>query len=149
MKIALASDHRGFRLKNFLIEVLEKAGHKTQDFGTYSTESCDYTDYVYPAVKAVQKKEADRAILICYTGIGNSIAANKVKGIRASLVSDIKGAKLTRQHNNSNALVLAQYQMTREKAKKIVNVWLDTEFEGGRHLRRVRKISQIEEKENG
>ena len=149
MRIALASDHRGFRLKNFLIEILEEAGHKTQDFGTYSAESCDYTDYVYPASKAVKDKEADRAILICYTGIGSSIAANKVKGVRASLVSDIKSAKLTRQHNNSNVLVLAQYQMTREKAKKIVNAWLDTEFEGGRHLRRVRKISQIEEKENG
>jgi ribose 5-phosphate isomerase B len=149
MKISLASDHRGFRLKNFLIQVLEEAGHKVQDFGTYSAESCDYTDYVYPAAKVVQKKEADRAILICYTGIGSSIAANKVKGIRASLVNDLKSAKLTRQHNNSNVLVLASYSMTREKAKKIVNAWLDTEFEGGRHLRRVRKISQIEEKENG
>lgn len=147
MKIALASDHRGFKLKNIIAEYLEKKGDSVIDFGTHSYESCDYTDYVYPAALAVRNKEAQRAILICYTGIGSCIAANKVKGIRAALVCDLKSASLSRRHNNSNVLVLAAYLLDDQKAKKIVSKWLKEEFEGGRHLRRLSKIREMEEKE--
>ncbi len=148
MKIALASDHRGVKLKTFLIDFLKTKGHEAVDFGAYSTEPCDYPDYIYPAASAVRDKKVERAILICYSGIGSCIAANKVRGVRAALVSDTKSAALSRKHNDSNVLVLAQYLVTREKAKKIISLWLKTEFEGGRHLRRVNKIKSIEEKEN-
>ena len=148
MKVALASDHRGFKLKNFLIESLKSKGYETIDFGTYSTDSCDYPDYVYPACKAVQDKKADRAIVICYTGVGNCIVANKVKGIRAALAYSYKAASLSRKHNNSNVLVLPSHTFKRDYAKKIILCWLKTGFEGGRHLRRVKKINKIEEMEN-
>lgn len=148
MKIAIASDHRGFRLKNSLGEYLESKGHVVIDFGTHSEDSCDYPDYVYPAALAVQERKADRAIVICYTGIGSCIVANKVKGIRAALVRDIKSAQLTRKHNNSNVLVLGVYNLKPEAAEKIVSIWIKTEFEGGRHLKRLKKIREIEEKES-
>jgi ribose 5-phosphate isomerase B len=148
MKIAFACDHRGFKLKNILMDYLISKGYEVEDFGTYSCDSCDYPDYIYPAALAVKNKKADRAILICYTGIGSSIAANKVKGVRASLVYNIKSAKLTRMHNDSNALVLASDLFKSDYAKKVVMAWISTEFEGGRHLGRVKKIRQIEEKEN-
>jgi len=148
MKIAFASDHRGFKLKGILADFLKSKGHTIIDFGTYSCDTCDYPDYIYPASLAVKEKKADRAIVICYTGIGSSIAANKVRGIRAALVSDVKSAVLSRQHNNSNVLVLATYALKIEQAKRIVLAWLKAEFEGGRHLRRINKIQEIEEKEN-
>ena len=148
MKIALASDHRGFKLKSYLGDYLESKGHSIVDFGTHSADSCDYPDYVYPAALAVKEKKADRAIVICYTGIGSCIVANKVRGIRAALVADIKSAQLTRKHNNSNVLVLGSYGLKPDYAKKIVSAWIKTEFEGGRHLKRVRKIRKIEEKES-
>jgi ribose 5-phosphate isomerase B len=147
MKIAIASDHRGFKLKEALTEFLKAKGHQVLDFGTHSQEPCDYPDYIYPAAKSVQTKNCERAILICYSGIGSSIAANKVKGIRAALVYTVKSAKLSRQHNNSNILVLPTYLLKAEAAQKIVSVWLKTEFEGGRHSRRINKINEIEEKE--
>ncbi|MBU1121325.1 MAG: ribose 5-phosphate isomerase B, partial [Candidatus Omnitrophica bacterium] len=142
-----ASDHRGVKIKNVLTEFLKSKGHSVRDFGTYSTESCDYPDYIYPASLAVKEKKADRAIVICYTGIGSCIAANKVSGVRAALVYDIKSAGLSRKHNNSNALVLPAYLFKIDYMKKVVSHWLKTEFEGGRHLRRVKKIREIEEKE--
>jgi ribose 5-phosphate isomerase B len=148
MKIAIASDHRGFKLKNILSEFIKAKGHEVIDFGTHSDEPCDYPDYIYPAAKAVQSKKAQRAILICYTGIGSAIAANKVRGVRAALAHNVKTSALSRQHNDSNVLVLAAGLIKTEEAKKIVSVWLKTEFEGGRHLRRVSKIAEIEEKEN-
>jgi ribose 5-phosphate isomerase B len=147
MKIAFASDHRGFKLKNKLMEYLKNKGYAVSDFGTYSTDSCDYPDYIYPASLAVKNKKADRAIVICYTGIGSCIAANKVKGVRAALVYSIKNATLARKHNNSNVLVLPSDLLRFEYIKKVVNSWIKTGFEGGRHLRRVKKISEIEEKE--
>jgi ribose 5-phosphate isomerase B len=147
MKIAIASDHRGFKLKNILSQFLKEKGHEIIDFGTHSGEPCDYPDYVYPAAKAVSAKAAQRAILICYTGCGSAIVANKVKGVRAALVYNLKTAKLSRQHNNTNALVLPSYLMKPEQAKKVVLAWLKAEFEGGRHLRRVSKINEIEERE--
>jgi ribose 5-phosphate isomerase B len=147
MKIAIASDHRGFELKEALADFLKAKGHEVIDFGTHSDESCDYPDYVYPAAKAVQVKNCERAILICYTGIGSSIAANKVKGIRAALTYNAKAAKLSRQHNNSNILVLPAYLLKTKEAQRIVSIWLKTEFEGSRHSRRINKINEIEERE--
>ncbi|MEI8349753.1 MAG: ribose 5-phosphate isomerase B [Candidatus Omnitrophota bacterium] len=148
MKIALASDHRGFKLKNFLAQFLASRGYVVNDFGTYSLDSCDYPDYMYPASVAVRNNEADRAILICYTGVGSAIAANKVKGVRAALVSNVKSATLSRMHNDANVLVLPAYLVTKEEVKRIVAAWLKTSFEGGRHIRRLNKIKEIEEKEN-
>ena len=147
MTIALASDHRGFKMKAVLADFLKLKGYQVTDFGTYSQDSCDYPDYIYPAALAVKNKKADRAIVICYTGIGSSIAANKVRGIRASLVFNIKSAQLTRQHNDSNVLVLPSSLFKLDYAKKVVAAWLKAEFEGGRHTKRVQKIAQIEIKE--
>ncbi|MCM8826237.1 MAG: ribose 5-phosphate isomerase B [Candidatus Omnitrophica bacterium] len=148
MKIALASDHRGFKLKKILIDYLKDKCMETVDFGTYSLEPCDYPDLVYPAVKAVEERRVERAIVICYTGIGSSIVANRIKGIRAALVLNTKMAVLSRKHNDSNVLVLGAGFIKQEEAKKIVSKWLNTDFEGGRHLRRLKKIKEIEEKEN-
>jgi ribose 5-phosphate isomerase B len=148
MKIALASDHRGFKLKNKLTEFLNSRGHEAIDYGTYSSDSCDYPDYTYLACDAVRSKKADRAIILCYTGIGSSIAANKVKGIRAALAYNIKGAVMSRKHNNSNALVLPSYLLKFDYMKKMILRWLKEDFEAGRHLRRVKKIKEIEEREN-
>ncbi len=148
MKIALACDHRGVKLKNNLAKYLKEEGHTVVDFGTYSKDPCDYPDYTYLAADAVRSKKCDRAIIICYTGIGSCIAANKVKGIRAALVYDLKSAYMSRRHNNSNVLVLPSYFLKLDYIKKIVLRWLKEEFEGGRHARRLKKIREIEEKEN-
>jgi ribose 5-phosphate isomerase B len=148
MKIAIAGDHRGFILKGKLEKFLKEKGHEVLDFGTYSPDPCDYPDYVYPASRAVSEKKADRAILICFTGIGSCIVANKVKGVRAALVNSIATAALTRKHNDSNVLVLASQALKFDYAKRIVTTWLTTEFEGGRHLARVNKIREIEERES-
>jgi len=147
MKIALASDHRGFKLKNILLKYLEFRGDVVVDFGTYSADSCDYPDYIYPAALAVKNNEAERAIVICYTGVGSCIAANKVKGVRAALVYNLKSAYMSRRHNNSNVLVLPSCLLKTEYIKKIIARWLNEDFEGGRHSRRVRKIKDIEIKE--
>ena len=148
MKVAIASDHRGFKLKSILTKYLEEKGYKVVDFGTYSADSCDYPDYVYPAAVSVRQKKTERAIVLCYTGIGSAIVANKVRGVRAALVYDLKSAKLTRKHNNSNVLVLPSSLLKVDEIKRVVLTWLKTEFEGGRHLRRVKKIKDIEEREN-
>jgi len=148
MRIALGCDHRGFKLKNIFSDYLKAHGHTVVDFGTFSSQSCDYPDYIYPAALSVKRKKADRAIVICYTGVGSSITANKVRGIRAALVFNIKMAVYSRRHNNSNVLVLGAGFIKRDYAKKIVARWLNTEFDGGRHQRRLRKIQRIEEREN-
>ncbi|MBN3041202.1 MAG: ribose 5-phosphate isomerase B [Candidatus Omnitrophica bacterium] len=147
MKIALASDHRGFKLKDVLSEFLKEKGHTIVDYGTFSKESCDYPDYAYKAASAVRDKKADRAIVICYTGVGSAIAANKVKGIRAVLAYDLKSAYMSRRHNDSNVLVLSSYFFSIDYLKKLILRWLKEEFEGGRHTRRIKKISEIEELE--
>lgn len=147
MKIVLASDHRGFRLKAFIMDFLKKEGHNVIDLGTYSKDPCDYPDYVYPASLAVKENKAERAIVICYTGIGSVICANKVKGIRAALVFNRKTAYLSRRHNDSNVLVLPSFIFKREQVKKIIKIWLKEKFEGGRHRRRLKKITEIEKKE--
>lgn len=142
--IALASDHGGFALKQDIMAHLDSLGLKYKDFGCYDTSSCDYPDYAEPACIAVNSGEADKAILICSTGIGISIAANKVNGIRAALCTNEYMAKYTRMHNNANVLCLGAKVIGQGVAEDIVDVFLNTEFEGGRHERRVSKIADIE-----
>lgn len=144
MKISFGSDHGGLDLKNHLISFLKEKGYETIDFGTYTKESCDYPDYAYPAALSVANKEADYAIVICTTGIGVSIVANKVKGIRCSLVTNVEDAVLTKEHNNSNCLALGAKNVSKELASNIVDAWLNAEFSGGRHVNRVNKISVVE-----
>ena len=144
MKIAIGSDHGGFKLKQQIIEFLKKKKYKLKDFGTYSKRSCDYPEIAYKVAQSVSKESFDRGILICKTGIGNCITANKVKGIRAALCYNVKAARLSREHNDSNVLVLGALFSNVVKAKKMINVWLNTEFEGGRHLRRIKQIERIE-----
>ncbi len=144
MKIGIGCDHRGFELKEFIKNYLIEKKHEVVDFGTYTNDSVDYPDYAIPIGEKVSKGELDRGILICYSGIGMSIVANKVKGVYAALVHDKEEAFLSRRHNNSNVLVLSG--KTKPKiAKDIVEIWLNTEFEGGRHKRRLLKIKAYEE----
>lgn len=145
MKIAIGSDHAGFALKEQLRDRLKKAGLEVADFGTNSPESTDYPDYAAAVTREVVEGKADRGILVCYTGIGMSIAANKVRGIRAALCMNADQAQLTRAHNNANVLALGAKYTPIEVAGEIVDAFLATEFEGGRHARRVGKITSIEE----
>ena len=145
MKISMACDHGGLALKEHLKAHLLARGFEVVDFGTNSTESCDYPDYARPAAEAVASGECDRGILVCTTGIGVSITANKVKGIRCALLSDTVSARLTRQHNDTNMMALGQGMVGPMLATEIVDIWLDTAFEGGRHQRRVDKVMAIEE----
>jgi ribose 5-phosphate isomerase B len=145
MKIAVGSDHRGFDIKQQIIAIATELGHECIDVGTGDNNPVDYPDLAYLAAMAVSKNEADRAILTCATGIGMSMAANKVKGIRAALCHDELTAHISRDHNNSNVLCLSADQIGVLLLRKMVEVWLSTEFSGGRHERRVRKIAAIEE----
>lgn len=145
-KIALGCDHGGFELKEKVAAFLRKAGYDVLDYGAFSQESMDYPDTAYKAALSVSKHKVDRGILICKSGIGNSIVANKVSGVRAALCYNIKAAKLSRQHNDANVLVLGSLFVKEGRAKKIIVVWLKASFEGGRHLRRIRKIERIEKK---
>ena len=146
MKIAIASDHGGFALKASLMKHLDEEKIEYIDCGTYSEESCDYPDFAEKACKLVQQGEATYAILVCGTGIGMCIAANKMKGIRAALCGDWYSAKYTRLHNDANVLCMGGRVIGAGLAAEIVDVFLDTEFEGGRHARRVDKIMKLEEK---
>lgn len=146
MKIAVACDHGGLALKKVLVNYLKEKGHTVDDFGTCSEESCDYPDYALPAAEAVARGECDRGILICSTGIGISIAANKVRGIRCAHCHDTYSAKYTRLHNDANMLAFGQKIIGEGLMLDIVDVFLNTGFEGGRHQRRIDKISAIEEK---
>jgi ribose 5-phosphate isomerase B len=145
MKIAIGSDHRGFEIKQQIIAIATELGHECIDVGTSNNNPVDYPDLAYLAATAVSKKEADRAILSCATGIGMSMAANKVHGIRAALCHDELSAQISRDHNDSNVLCLSADQVGVLLLRKMVEVWLSTEFSGGRHKRRVRKIGAIEE----
>ena len=142
--IAIASDHGGFALKEHIKDYLTKKGLECKDFGTYSTDSCDYPIFGRAAAEAVSRGECDRGIVICTTGIGISITANKVKGIRCALCGDTLTAELTRRHNNSNMLALAGGFVAPFAAEHIVDVFLNTEFEGGRHERRVNLMMETE-----
>lgn len=148
MKIAVGCDHGGYLLKNEVIKHLENRGIDYKDFGTYSEESCDYPDYAIKVAEAVSNKEYDFGILICGTGIGISISANKVPGIRAALCSDTFSAHATREHNNANILAMGQRVVGTGLALDIVDAFLDSKFEGDRHIRRIDKITQIENKYN-
>lgn len=144
MRIALASDHAGYQLKEYLKPVLVELGHSFIDFGTDSEKSCDYPDFAFPAAESLSKGECHRAILLCATGVGMSLCANRVKGVRAALVSSEYVAELSRQHNDANALCLPARLISEQRAVEIVKIWLNTEFEGGRHLRRINKITAYE-----
>ena len=144
MKIAFASDHGGYELKEFLKTVVERLGHTCEDFGCHVLESCDYPDYGVPAAKAVASGECDMGILVCYTGIGISMAANKVHGIRCAHCADPLQAELTRRHNNANMIALGGGFTGKALAERMVEVFLSTEFEGGRHQRRVDKVMAVE-----
>ncbi|MDF2699140.1 MAG: ywlF [Haloplasmataceae bacterium] len=146
MKVALGSDHGGYDLKENIKKLLVELKIEHTDFGSGSTSSCDYSDYAIKVAEAVAHKEYERGILVCGTGIGMSIAANKVKGIRAALVTDMFTAKATREHNNSNVLCLGGRITGPQIALEIVKIWLGTEFEGGRHIRRLDKITDYENK---
>ena len=143
MKIAIASDHAGFELKKELINYIKSLNHQILDFGTYSNESVDYPDFAFPAAESVAALVADYGILICGTGIGMSIVANKVQGIRAALCVDEDYAKSARNHNNANVLCLGARKTAPELAKKIIDVFLEEDFEGDRHMIRVEKIHNL------
>ncbi len=147
MKIAIASDHGGFVRKVLVVNYLKKRGYEVFDFGTNSEESCDYPDYALSAAEAVASGQCDRGILICTTGIGMSIAANKVRGIRCALCSDLRSAKMTRLHNDANMLAIGADVIGRQLSIAIINIFLATDFSGEeRHRRRIAKIAQIEKK---
>ncbi|AYW44723.1 ribose 5-phosphate isomerase B [Tetragenococcus koreensis] len=145
MKIAIGSDHVGFELKPTIIDYLEELGHKVTDFGAKSSARVDYPDYSKKVAEAVLSEDFDRGILICGTGVGISIAANKIHGIRAVVCSEPYSAKLSKEHNNTNILALGSRVVGKELAKMIVDEWLEAEFEGGRHANRVEKIAKLEE----
>ena len=143
-KIAIASDHGGFNLKESIIAHLLNTGWEVDDLGPHSRDSVDYPDYGVKLVEEVAEKKVDRGIVICGTGIGMSIVVNRFPGIRGTLCSDVFTARLCREHNNSNILVLGGRVIGEGLAAEIVNTWLNTPFEGGRHQRRLDKINQID-----
>lgn len=147
MKIAFGSDHIGYPLKKEIMAYVEELGHTCVDFGTSGTERIDYPVYGSAAALAVAHGEADRGIVICGTGIGIGIAANKIDGIRCVTCSEPYSAELSRMHNNTNMLSFGARVVGSELAKMIVRIWLETEYEGGRHQRRIDQIKQLEEKQ--
>ena len=149
MKIAVGADHRGHAVKEKIVVLLNERNHEVIDMGTNSSKSCDYPDVAFPAARAVAEGKVDFAVLICGSGIGMSICANKVSGVRAALCHDELTAQMSRRHNNANILCLASDVLGDELIRRIVSSWIDTEFDGGgRHERRVRKIGCIEEQED-
>ena len=144
MKISIGSDHGAFAMKEHLKQYLTEQGHQVVDCGTYSTDSCDYADFAKAAAQLVASGECDRGIVMCTTGVGISIAANKVRGIRCALCSEPYSAEMTRRHNDANMLAMGGALIGPNMADRIVDVFLNTEFEGGRHARRVGKIMAIE-----
>jgi len=144
LKIAIGSDHRGYSLKERVRKLLAGDGHEIVDVGTDSEDPADYPDYAIPVAEKTAGGEVDRGIVICGSGIGVSIAANKVEGARAALVRTVDQARMTRLHNDSNVLALSEESGSDERIDEIVRVWIDTEFEGGRHQRRVDKITDYE-----
>ena len=146
MKIAFACDHRGFEIKDKILTLLKKKNIEVVDCGTNSGDSMDYPDTMFKAAESVTKGDCEKAIGVCYTGVGSAIAANKVPGIRAALVSTVKGAELSRAHNDSNMLILGSGFLAAEVIEPLIETWLDTAFEGGRHAKRVNKIKDYEQK---
>jgi ribose 5-phosphate isomerase B len=145
MKVAVASDHRGYEAKEQVKAQIAQLGHECIDFGTNNNSPVDYPDLAYTAAQAVSMGQVDRAILICGTGIGMCITANKIKKVRAALCYDELNAQISRQHNDANVLCVSGDLIGEIMLRKIVETWLTTDFAGGRHLRRVKKIAAIEE----
>ena len=143
--IALACDHGGFAYKQTIMKYLDKEGYAYKDFGTFSEESCDYPDFAAPAARAVASGECERGIVVCTTGIGVSITANKIRGIRCALLSDLMSARLTREHNDTNMMAMGAGVVGEKLALEIVDIWLDTPFSGeARHQRRIDKVMALE-----
>jgi ribose 5-phosphate isomerase B len=140
MKIAIGSDHAGFEYKQRIIDHLVAAGHDVKDYGTYSSERCDYPQYIRPVAEAVAAGLFERGIVLGGSGNGEAIVANRVRGVRCGLAWDLRSAKLCREHNDANVLSLGQRMLAIEEALEIVDLWLATPFEGGRHLARIRMI---------
>ena len=146
MKVAIGCDHGALDLKNAVIAHLEKKGIEVKDFGTYTLDSCDYPDFAAPAAKAVASGECDKGIVLCTTGIGVSITANKIKGIRCALLSDVMSARMTREHNDTNMMAIGAGVVGQMLALEIVDTWLGTEFSNeARHQRRIDKVMALEE----
>jgi ribose 5-phosphate isomerase B len=144
MKLAIGSDHAGLDLKNRVLALLKQKGVQVEDYGTNNEESVDYPDYGMQVAEAVSKRKVDRGVLLCGSGIGMSIVANKYPKVRAALCYDTETARLSRQHNDANILVMGGRLLKEAQAMEIVKIWLETEFEGGRHARRIQKIHEIE-----
>jgi ribose 5-phosphate isomerase B len=142
LRIAIGSDHAGFQFKAILIELMQALGHDVKDFGTRSEEPVDYPDYIRPVAQAVARGEYERGVVLGGSGNGEAIVANKVKGVRCALCWDVTTARLARQHNDANVVSLGQRVVSLEAAKDLVAVFLSTEFEGGRHVRRIEKIAE-------
>jgi len=146
MRVVLASDHNGVEFKEKVKELLTQRGHRCIDVGSRGEERVDYPDFAFEAAEMIARGEADRGVLICGTGIGMAIAANKVRGVRAALCTNAEAARLARQHNDANVLTLSGWQAEPEEALRMVEIFMETEFEGGRHARRVGKIVDYEKK---
>jgi ribose 5-phosphate isomerase B len=144
MRLAVGSDHRGYQLKDKILTMLRSKGHEVVDVGTNGTESVDYPDFACLVAEKVRDHEVDRGVLICGTGIGMAITANKFRGVRAAPCADEVSAELSRRHNDANVLCLSGDMLSVRAAERIVEMWITTEFEGGRHSRRIQKIEQIE-----
>ena len=144
MRIAIGSDHAGFGLKQQVTPILEQAGHEVVDVGTDSEDSVDYARFAAPAARMVADGDAERAVLVCGSGVGVSIVANKVDGVRAVNAHDAEEAEMSRRHNDANVLALAGRRLDPGNARQIVERFLDTDFEGGRHERRVEQIGSVE-----
>ncbi|MDU3117835.1 MAG: ribose 5-phosphate isomerase B [Finegoldia magna] len=149
MKIAIAADHGGFELKDSMVEYIKSLGNEVMDLGTNSADSVDYPDYAKKVCEEIQQGDSDLGILICGTGIGMSLAANKFEGVRAACVSDVYSAKMSRNHNNANVLCIGARVIGDEVAKLIIKTFLENEFEAGRHQRRVDKIMAFEKENKG
>ena len=145
-KISFACDHRGFEVKDLILDFLKKNNYQVEDCGTNSSEAADYPDHMLKAAELIAKGQCEKGIGVCYTGIGSAIAANKVAGVRAALVKTTEEAKLSRAHNDSNMLILGAGFLSREALLAIIETWLKTPFEGGRHAQRVDKIKRYEER---
>ena len=149
MKIAIGSDHRGFEAKRRLVNTLQEMGHTVTDMGTTAADSVDYPDYAFQVALAVSEGRAERGILVCGTGIGMCIAANKVRGVRAAPCHDSITAEMSRRHNDANVLCLSADLLGEELIERMVRIWLETPFESGRHARRVDKINRYEQEHQG
>jgi ribose 5-phosphate isomerase B len=143
MKIALGSDHAGYEYKEAIKRFLSDAGHEVRDFGTFSSEPVDYPDFIGPAAQSVARGECERAVVLGGSGNGEAMSANRFRGVRCALCWNLESAELGRRHNDANVISIGQRMVSQELALDIVRVWLETPFEGGRHVRRIRKLDEL------